>query len=100
MHQLLHGLCEADRMHGNGHSVCEGKDEADGAAQLRTQTAGDQEVRPTCATDRHRALTGELLQFNTFKCKEDILIYVTQTDRWHLVEYYCSLTHLKVKSMS
>ena len=45
--QHLHNrLSKTDHIHCHGHSVGEGKDQANGASELWPQTPGDQVVRP------------------------------------------------------
>jgi len=51
LQQIPHGFSKAHRVHGHGHRVGEGKDEADGAAQLRSQAPRDEEVGAPCGTE-------------------------------------------------
>lgn len=46
-------LRKAYHIHGDGYSVGEGEDEADGASKLRPQAPGDQVVRSSWTTVTH-----------------------------------------------
>lgn len=44
---LHHSFSKPNDIHGHGHGVGERKDQTDGAAELRTQTAGNEVIRST-----------------------------------------------------
>lgn len=51
LQQVPDSFCKAHRVHGHGHRVGEGKNEPDGAAQLRPEASRDEEVGAPCGTE-------------------------------------------------